>query len=106
MDEAAQARAGLRRWILEDRSPAVLEAVPPPALVAAACEQGLAGLLYADLAQRGTSWPVEWLARLHDVQLAWLCRGVQQLDCAARLQSTLAGRGHRSLPLKGAAVLE
>ena len=83
MDGTNEARAALRRWVREGWPAAALDPASSGPLTAAACEQGVAGLLYADLLRHHPAWPAESLARLHDAQVAWLCRGVQQLDCAA-----------------------
>ncbi len=74
----------------------------------AAREQGLAGLLDAALAggRAGEAWPDGPRQRLREAAVAALVRGVGQADLFARVARTLAGRGLRALPLKGAAVAE
>jgi hypothetical protein len=107
MSASAPAREALRRWL------ATGAAVPAPrgdaeaaGLVAAAFEQGVSGLLHAELVRRPDGWPGAAVAALRAAHHAALARGVAQLDAAARVHRLLRARGLRSLPLKGAALAE
>jgi hypothetical protein len=103
---APGARAELRRWLVDGAPPEPREESEAEALVAAAEEQGLAGLLLRALPEGDGAWPAEARGRLRARAQWLLARGVRQLDLAARACGILAGRGLRALPLKGAALLE
>jgi hypothetical protein len=77
-----------------------------PALVSAALEQGLAGVLHAALTASGGSAPASLRSSLASSRRSLLVRGVRQMELAARVQSVLAKEGIHALPLKGAALGE
>jgi Uncharacterised nucleotidyltransferase len=93
--------AVLRDWILTGRAPEVT-----PDVVAVAVQQGLAGLLLADLGPRPGLVGAGELDRLRDAMRGGLARGLRLVHLAGRAQSLLSARGARSLPLKGAALAE
>jgi hypothetical protein len=74
--------------------------------VAAAREQGLAGLLHEAMVAGGAPWPEPVVSSLQATRHAALFSGVQQLEVAGRTQRRLHERGIRSLPLKAAALAE
>jgi hypothetical protein len=98
------AREALRRWLALGELPRPGSDSVAHALVAAAEEQGLAGLLLTTVAD-DPHWPAEARDRLRSRARWLLARGERQLDLLSRTVALLAGRGLRSLPLKGAALL-
>ncbi|HVO12328.1 MAG TPA: nucleotidyltransferase family protein [Vicinamibacteria bacterium] len=95
----------LREWLRSGVLPAELPG-DGLALVEAATEQGLAGLLHTEASRLRPDWPAPVLQRLRRRRLAQLCQCEMQLDLAGAVQRRLLADGLRSLPLKGAAVAE
>jgi hypothetical protein len=104
---SSSARAWLREWLARGPLPPVPSGTSLAALVAAAREQRLVGLLHASVsAQGGAEWTAALRESLAGEQRSLLVRTVQQLDLLARVDALLAARGLRVLPLKGAALVE
>jgi len=105
MAKSKAAREVLRDFLVTG---SLLPVAEPEAesLRAAAREQGLSGVLHAALEAAGRPWPPDLHAALAKERRARLVRGVRQLELAGRVQLMLAARGHRTLPLKGAALAE
>ncbi len=101
MLESNAATAALRTWLVTGGLPPVAPA-QAEALVDAARDQGLTGLLAAV----DPHWPDAARRRLRDGQRLALAETVQKLALARRVLDLLAARGLRALPLKGAAVAE
>ncbi len=101
-----RARACLRRWLVDGHLASPRDEAEARDLAAAASEQGLCGLLHADIVSRGLLWPPAQVDSLRETQRWLLVRGVRQLDAAARVSRLLRDRGLRSLPLKGASLVE
>jgi hypothetical protein len=99
------AREALRLWLAGGALPRPADQAAAGALVEAALEQGVAGLLRTAL-DRYAGWPEASRARLADAQRAHLVRGVAQLELAARATRELEAAGVRALPLKGTALAE
>jgi hypothetical protein len=100
-----EAGAALRLWLAGGAPPRPADAAQADALVTAAIEQGVAGLLRGAVGE-DPGWPPGARRRLADVQRALLARGLAQLALAARATRRLAAAGVRALPLKGAALAE
>jgi hypothetical protein len=103
---AGPAREALRRWLAGAAVPTPRGEAEAAALVSTAGEQGVSGLLHAEVVRRPEGWPGGAVATLRAAHHAALARGVAQLDAAARVCRLLRARGVRSLPLKGAALAE
>jgi hypothetical protein len=103
--EPRAAREVMRRWLAAGEPPCPQASGDALDLVAAAEDQGLAGLLLP-LAASDPRWPLEAVDRLRTRAHWLLARGVRQLDLAARVLGVLEARGIRALPLKGAALAE
>ena len=101
-----RARASLRRWLVDGHLASPRDEAEARDLAAAASEHGLCGLLHADIVSRGRPWPPAQVDSLRETQRLLLVRGVRQLDAAARVSTLLRDRGLRSLPLKGASLVE
>jgi hypothetical protein len=99
------AAEALRLWLAHRSLPRPGDEAEAEALVAAALEQGLAGLLRAAVGERD-DWPASARRRLADAHRALLARGVVQLQLQARAARLLEAAGVPALPLKGAAVAE
>jgi len=98
------ALASLRGWLLNGVPPRPGSVLEARALADEAVSQGLAGLLCGAL--QPSDWPKEVREQLAARRRALLFRGVQQLDALACAVDRLAREGLRSLPLKGAALVE
>ena len=104
---SSSARAWLRQWLVRGPLPPVPPGTSLAALVAAAREQRLIGLLHASVtAEGGPEWTPALREDLAGEERTLLARGVNQLDLLARVDGLLAARGLRLLPLKGAALVE
>jgi putative nucleotidyltransferase-like protein len=75
------------------------------ALLVAAREQGVAGLLHEAVARDAAPDP-RFLAALRRIHEAWLARGLQQLALLERTRALLRDAGVASVALKGGAVAE
>src|SRR5262245_25709145 len=95
----------LRDFLVTASVPRVAEE-DVPALVSAALEQGLAGVLHGALTAKGEGAPVSLRSSLAKSRRSLLVRGVRQMELASRVQSVLAEQGIDALPLKGAALGE
>jgi hypothetical protein len=101
MSPSTGVRAALRAWLCGGTLPLPADESQARALIDAAADQGVAGLLDDD-----PRWPASSRARLQGLRRTLLQRGVWRLELAARAEAGLASRGLRSLPLKGAALDE
>ena len=98
------ALAELAAWLQSGVPPRPQDALEARVLVEHAARQGLVGLLCGAL--EPAFWPEESRERLDSMRHALLFRGVQQLATLAWATDLLASEGLRSLPLKGAALVE
>ena len=106
MPKSKRARAQLREWLRAGVPPSFSDAAAAQALAEEARRQGLSGLLHHAARSSSAPWPAPALDLLASSHREAFVRGVRQLEMAARVERLLAGRGLRSLPLKGAAVAE
>lgn len=105
MSPSTGVRAALRAWLAGGAPPLPREEAGARALIDAAADQGVAGLL--DEAVRDDArWPAPARDRLQELRRALLRRGVWHLELARRAQARLDAHGRRSLALKGAALDE
>ena len=102
--QLAAGRARLREWLLSGTPPIPAGIGEAEALVEAAREQKLAGLLYSAINGAGTAWPENSRDLLKERYQHHFVQGVAQLELAGRVQNLLAVAGLRAVPLKGAAV--
>jgi len=96
----------LRSWLLTGELPPPANSAEGRAWVAAAVEQGLAGLLNEHVVRHEVAWPADCAAELRQAHRAALARSVRQFETAGRVLRHLEAAGLRGLPLKGAAVAE
>jgi hypothetical protein len=95
----------LREFLATAAVPGVAEE-DVAALVSAATDQGLVGVLHEALSSGSGGGPATLRSALAERRRSLLVRGVRQLELAARVQSMLAEQAIHSLPLKGAALCE
>jgi hypothetical protein len=91
--------------LVSGRPPRPASEAEARALIDAAGAQGLTGLLH-EAVRDDPDWPADARTALHARRRALLRRGSWQLDLAERSRHTLARRGLRALPMKGAALAE
>lgn len=96
----------LRRWLVDGRLPATLEAGTAAALPAVAGREGLAALLDDAVEAERPAWASAAGSALRDAHRASLAESLRRLDLAARVLRRLEAAGVPALPLKGAAVAE
>ncbi|MCL4820223.1 MAG: nucleotidyltransferase family protein [Vicinamibacteria bacterium] len=100
-------REALRRWLVDGRLPAALDAATAEALVAAAAREGLSALLDDAVEREHPAWATAAVAgELRASHRACLAASLRRLDLAADVLHRLEAAGVPALPLKGAAVAE
>lgn len=100
-----EARSALGEFLRSGVPPCPATAAEQDALLTAAREEGVAGLLHEAVARspRPDQRFRDALRRIHE---AWLARGLQQLALLERTRAILADAGVASVALKGGAVAE
>jgi hypothetical protein len=100
-----EARSALGEFLRSGVPPRPSGPAEQEALLTAAREQGVAGLLHEAVA--GSPQPDEsFRDALRPIHEAWLARGLQQLALLARTRAILRDAGVASVALKGGAVAE
>lgn len=95
----------LRTFLRTGAVPRPADAAERDALLLAARQQGVAGLLH-EAAVRSERPDAALVDALRPIHQAWLARGLQQLELLARTRALLRRAGVASVALKGGAVAE
>ncbi|MET0553398.1 MAG: nucleotidyltransferase family protein [Vicinamibacteria bacterium] len=98
-------RSALAAFLRSGIPPCPSDAAQQDALLVAAREEGVAGLLHEAVASSPAP-DARFLAALRSIHQAWLARGLQQLALVERTRAILRAVGVGSVALKGGAVAE